>query len=112
VLVQISQQPKAKSQQPNKKHFANPTKTPIFVPDIMTYNDYYPWTSGCFVLFSEYKIKNNNVFVKHENSEYTSLYFNLQLGAETLHNKKGSKKRPGAEFEDNFHKTLIIVSRQ
>jgi RHS repeat-associated protein len=33
----------ANSQQPNKKHFANPTETPIFVPDIMTYNDYYPF---------------------------------------------------------------------
>jgi RHS repeat-associated protein len=38
-----SDKPKAKSQQPNKNHFVNPTEIPIFVHDIMTYNDYYPF---------------------------------------------------------------------
>jgi RHS repeat-associated protein len=89
VLVQISQQPKAKSQQPNKKHFANSTKTPIFVPDIMTYNDYYPFgalmptrheSSAAYRYGYQGSEKDDEV--KGSGNQYTTFYRGLDVRLE------------------------------
>jgi RHS repeat-associated protein len=70
------------------------------------------WTKGCFVLFSEYLFdKKGKLRVKTKNSKFTSMFFNLQLGASELYNQKGSKDRPGAEFPEDFRKPLIIRTR-
>ena len=71
------------------------------------------WTEGCFVLSSDYSIRNNTIHYNMIESQNAVQAFDHLLGGSTfyLYKTRTGKNRYGSSFHYGINKTLILKSR-
>lgn len=80
-------------------------------------NNARKWTRGCFVIFPEYDLKNNNVIINRTQSEKQLRAFDEVLGANDIYDyqikKEGViKNRIGALFNTKLQRTISVKTWQ
>ncbi len=68
------------------------------------------WTAGCFIVCTEYIIRNNGIYYNSSKSKETSKKINTILGATKHYEKVGTKNRPGSDFSKGIDYKLIQKS--
>ncbi|HOV55811.1 MAG TPA: RHS repeat-associated core domain-containing protein [Bacteroidales bacterium] len=79
-------------------------------PSKLPFTEVTQWTDGCFVISTDYFIKNGLLYYNSNTSINTSTQINTLLGATKHYNAVGTKNRPGSDFNNGINFKLIQKS--